>query len=485
MVKGNYLPILTKPEIEAVRVLARIISPEKQALRRIVPPERINAIASWAKYNDVVPQILENARSAASLGFIEFEHWTDEFEKACDYDCWFEATRVNSLALPGILAGLAARHIRFIVFKSQDLQGYYGKSSRFQQDIDLIFPDIDAGWTALRHLIETGALIGKVKLGNVQINAGPYSPSLMYLLAPLEVPTFSGKTAKLDLHAGGFPFCGSLALPTMQMFENVKEVWFEDSKCSMPTCSREYAILILCAHITQHWLLTFRDVNDFYALCKHAEVDWEWLAVEAKRTGLKGVLITLAKLVEETYEVDLVPVHLQDDAALLEYSAMLFKPRNYLLVLLERLRYLIATHSAVQGDRRRGFLQGMRDLSYLMLNNRPWYDPINNRPYRVFHRRSVQSLSGSKQVTLYRLPFSLGNGSLAQAQKEVQDLFAASNNARSLSPNCVVINEKEETEIVANVAGLFTQCGYQGQITSLERALLTRVGDKLLSTIQQ
>jgi hypothetical protein len=329
--------------------------------------------------------------------------------------------------------------IEYIVIKGQDVQFYYQRSQRFQRDIDLLFYDLDTGWKVINLLEKIGYRSQKIKLG--------FTNKITYLVAPL-VAQIDGIEISIDIHAGAFPVCGEYSISSQELFENCRFKKSGNQNIRVP--SIENMIIILLAHICQHWLVTFRDINDFYALIRSDTINWTIILEKCKRLGLCTILQILSNKASTIYpcskEIN-IPMEYKLNA-----TFNLFHKRKHFLVLLERFGFLKSIFTLYYQNKFLGLVTSILRIYYLITNNNPWYFPINNRAFKIYNDRKIRKFSGSHQISIEKLT-DLGT-------ENIYLLTSMFDGTRKLSETTFVINPGRKKEIIITPYTVYSQCDY-------------------------
>jgi len=474
MHQGNINPALTKNEIALIQVLASIAPTMPSPI--LVDEDRLPILADWALYNDVFTQVLFNLEVLGQNGERQLQSQFRVVSTYPKFEIWKKTLAIHNEHLFLLINLLNSVNTPYTLIKSHNLQQYYGQSPRFQRDIDILLPNIDDGWKVISVLQKDGFVIEKIKLGLIDPCRNNGFKTTYYLLVNLSKIIESEPELNIDVHAGAFPICGSLAIYPEEIFTNIQPLYFEyDNRVTLiPSPSAENSILILIAHLCQHWLVTYRDINDLKAITYYGnkQLDWNSLFLALDKYGLNEIFQCLAQLANISIGEDILIGWGKKSR---KYKCLLdiFSKRDYLRVLAERAYFLSRSNALLYNNGFQGTVNGLTDLFYLMVNNSPFYNPINNRPFKIYPNRVVQNLrQGSKQVRLEMLvvnPIPL-------------NLIELSNKRYSrLTDTTIIFFENSETELIVCPIGILTQSGYSSLLTDNEKTKLVSLAKKLLS----
>jgi hypothetical protein len=161
-------------------------------------------------------------------------------------------------------------------------------------DADLVLPDPDDLWSAVRVLRQLGFAIGKVRLA---LRADGHFHGIMPCRRPFEgkVGGYPVPGLGVDIHFGGFP-CLDQGLLQLQAEDVRTELELGGVRCHVPT--PEASILLLALHTIRQGYLRVRELNDLAVLSvlvpptRWARL-WSRAAAEGVDTTLRCLLALL------------------------------------------------------------------------------------------------------------------------------------------------------------------------------------------------
>jgi hypothetical protein len=435
-------------------------------------PDPSESFFAWAEKNDVLPQWIINLEKKVCKENSYSVEWIEKIKQKSRYQEILNTIVTHDKALPLIRDCLDTIGVNYGIIKGQNYKPFYCGYTRAQRDIDIIVRDLSSGFMVLEQLISMGYEMEKVKFG-VGIKNGNHKKLIYYLLVPMHKKMLNGAKVSVDLHAGDFPICGLISINAEIILPRISS----SNLGSHDVTYRELesAILVLCAHIAQHWLVSFRDINDLYTLILHShQLDWKRLIDSLNVLGLGEIFYCLCVLTDNIYrDFNMPKDFFRSHSFIYPHTFNLFQDKKHLLILLERFRFLIRANTRIYGNLRSGLVQSMKDIFFLVINNSPWYTPKNNRPFRLYHSRVVQPLVPHRQLALdYVFRFSHGWDSYLGKIEEISSKKQMT--VRFLSYNCILLNENKLDEIFLTPLGVFAQCSYKGQLKPLERKALQK-----------
>ena len=445
-------------------------------MRPSISDERLSLLAEWSLYNDVFTQVLDNLMFYISRIDGSASSKFDVILSYPKFKYWKKLVDLHNQFLIELVPYLDSLNIPYIIIKGQNLQNYYKTSPRFQRDIDIFLMNLDDSWKVISLLRHQGFSIDKIKLGFINLCRDKGENATYYLLTNLSKKAEDGLDLCVDLHAGAFPICGNLAIYPMDIFPEMILVDFEYKGCKvkLPSPSISGSLLILLAHICQHWLVTYRDINDLHVLLKHTDstFDWEAFLKVIRKYSLDEIFRSITSLAK----TDGVPIKLGNTKARYENLTNIFFAKSYLRILIERGYFLITANVKLWNSFPQGITECFTHLFYLMINNSPWYSPINNRPFRIFPNRVVQNLRVvSKQVHLELLRETSSIHRILQQYRTLPSQFTR------ISDTIFIYEEKSEHELIICPIGILTQAGYSQGLSAKEKAVLEKLSNRVLS----
>ena len=462
----HFIPELTKEEIKYLIELSKIRH-EPLNIKNSLLEKNICLYGQWARHHDILPQFICNLDKTNDK-FIAT--WRETLRRITNYDQVMETVLAHNTETNNIMQVLNTNIINCKLIKGQNLQNIYNDFLRYQRDIDLLVKDISDGWKVLHQLLGFGYVIDKIKLGIGRDNNGVRD----YFLISLR-RSVADKTILVDLHIGEYPICGFISVKSNVFFDNNLELEYPIGE-----------ILILCAHIAQHWRVKFRDINDLYLLLKDRDDMWWKIIYRLKKYNLDGIFLSLYSLVNKVYGVgtyqQLSCIRKYNHKY--KYTFSIFGPRRHLLILIERLRFLIRGNKLIGKIH---MYQPMVDLAFLIINNKPWFNPINNRSFKIYQSRVIQPLLPHRQIALDGICQS--NDSVNRLNDFVKQEVNICNANRvhlcKLSENFYVAEKGTINEFFITPIGFLTQCGYSGKLNNLEREHIEKfIQNNLISKIK-
>lgn len=295
---------------------------------------------------------------------------------------------------------------------------------RFQGDIDIMVPDVQALKGAIEGLYEYDYDFDRLKLYIFEEEPLRFAGSFDMKDSKRRYDEFSS----LDFHVAPFYIWGAVVYP--ELAESSCNI---DGNRIVPNDTN--LVCMLVAHIANHWVYRMRDINDLYVLKRSGKVDWNQVQIILKKLHLTSVWNVLECRYQQIYGESLIRKVTENE---LTRAEKLFMDQNFGNV--SRLgSFLIELRFAFQNYRTnnsagKAFIMSMKN-TYCMLR-------FKNRAFVVNKRTMVKPWKKNQIIVLYQ-----------------DDVFLHKNSCKEMT----IINQGTTDERVITSFGIWRQGSYHGK----------------------
>jgi hypothetical protein len=264
----------------------------------VADPRRQSAFVAAVKRNKVAPQVAKNLEPLlAELKPQQRRRMAVVSDRVGELVAAFHRRVPAMLELwNAVLPALEEWDIPFVVVKGGPPMAalYPLESPRQMWDIDLLVPNEEAAWGALRAMTNQGlSLADSLTLIN---SAGPESPRLCGQVAVVQER--AGELLALEVNFGGFCPTSATRLQ-IDYWSRRRFIWTGVRR--WPTLTPEDQILMTVVHALGHGYFTLKDVNDYHLLTGPGGLDTAYLATASKVNGLEPLLDALRRYHDDAY----------------------------------------------------------------------------------------------------------------------------------------------------------------------------------------